>query len=99
MQDDALRAPIRRHTDFTLTDGALLRWVLAQVRTYGYAVSDRQLSVDTLSVAAPVTTAAGEVAAAVSVVVRHGSTSVTALADLVRRTGRAISRALGPPVA
>lgn len=99
VQDDVLRVPIRRHTDFTLTDSTLLRRVLAQVRTCGYAVSDRQLSVDTLSVAAPVTTATGEAAAAVSVVVRHGSTSVGALADLVRRTGRAISRALDPSVA
>lgn len=98
-QSDALRGPIQRHTDFTLTDTALLRRVLAQIRTRGYAVSDRQSSADTLSVAAPVTIPAGDVVAAVSVVVRHGSMPVGALADLVRRTGGAISRALDTPAA
>jgi DNA-binding IclR family transcriptional regulator len=94
VRDDVLVREIPRHTPFTLTDSGRLRAVLAQTRTCGYAVSDRQLSTDTLSVAAPVTTTGGEVTAAVSAVVRHGSTPVGALADLVRSTGRAISRAL-----
>jgi len=98
VQDEALAQPIQRHTPYTLTDHVQLRRVLAQIRVCGYAVSDRQLSADTLSVAAPVTTADGEVAAAVSVVVRHGSTRVGPLADLVRSAGRAISRALHTPV-
>jgi DNA-binding IclR family transcriptional regulator len=98
VQDDVLDRPIQRHTPFTLTDSGQLRRVLAQVRSCGYAVSDRQLSGETLSVAAPVTTAAGEVTAAVSVVVRHGSAPVGALAELVRFTGRAISRELHTPV-
>jgi DNA-binding IclR family transcriptional regulator len=97
VQEEALARTIPRHTPFTLTDSGRLRAVLAQARTCGYAVSDRQLSTDTLSVAAPVTTDDGEVTAAVSAVVRHGSTSVGALADLVRSCGRAISRALDTP--
>ncbi|WP_225634443.1 IclR family transcriptional regulator [Streptomyces solaniscabiei] len=97
VQDDALAREIPRHTPFTLTDSGRLRAVLAQTRTCGYAVSDRQLSTDTLSVAAPVTTSCGEVTAAVSVVVRHGSKPVGALADLVRSAGRTISRALHVP--
>lgn len=71
VQNDVLNRPIQRHTPFTLTDSGQLRRVLAQIRPCGYAVSDRQLSTDTLSVAAPVTTTAGEVTGAVSVVVRQ----------------------------
>ncbi|WP_247704052.1 IclR family transcriptional regulator [Streptomyces sp. RK76] len=97
VQEEALARTIPRHTPFTLTDSGRLRGILAQARTCGYALSDRQLSTDTLSVAAPVTTDDGEVTAAVSVVVRHGSTSVGALADLVRSCSRAISRALDTP--
>lgn len=99
VQDDALARVIPRHTPFTLTDSGRLRAVLAQVRTCGYSVSDRQLSTETLSVAAPVMAAGGEVIAAVSVVVRHGSIPVGALADLARSTSRAISRTLHTPAA
>jgi DNA-binding IclR family transcriptional regulator len=97
VQEEALARKIPRHTPFTLTGSGRLRAVLAQTRTCGYAVSDRQLSTDTLSVAAPITTNDGEVTAAVSVVVRHGSTPVGPLADLVRSCGRAISQALHTP--
>ncbi|MFC5225534.1 IclR family transcriptional regulator [Streptomyces fimbriatus] len=52
VQEDALDRVIPRYSSFTLTDSVRLRAVLAQVRTCGYSVSDRQLSSDTLSVAA-----------------------------------------------
>ncbi|WWQ68881.1 IclR family transcriptional regulator [Streptomyces sp. Q6] len=94
VQDVALATPLEAHTPFTLTDPAQLRRVLARTRACGYAVSDRQLSLDTLSVAAPVTGRSGEVVAALSLVVRHRSMPTGALADLVRTSGRAISRAL-----
>ncbi|OKJ88862.1 IclR family transcriptional regulator [Streptomyces sp. TSRI0107] len=97
VQDAVLGRPVPAHTEFTLTDSGSLRRVLAQIRACGYAVSDRQLSTDTLSVAAPVKDASGEVVAAVSVVVRHGSVPVGKLAGLVRSSGRAISGALHPP--
>ncbi|MEU6841710.1 IclR family transcriptional regulator [Streptomyces sp. NPDC046716] len=94
VQDAALGEPVKAHTAFTLCGAVQLRRVLAQVRACGYAVSDRQLSLDTLSVAAPVLSPDGEVVAAVSLVVRHGSMPTGALADLVRTSGRAITRAL-----
>ncbi|MER6499980.1 IclR family transcriptional regulator [Streptomyces sp. NPDC001455] len=94
VQDEALARPLSRHTPFTLTDTTQIRRALAQVHACGYAVSDRQLSLDTLSVAAPVVGVTGEIEAAVSVVVRHGSMPTGALADLVRTSCRAISRAL-----
>jgi DNA-binding IclR family transcriptional regulator len=53
-----------------------------------------QISLDTLSVAAPVHARHGQVVATVSLVVRHGTALPHALAPLVRTSARAISRAL-----
>lgn len=94
VQDDVLAGPIARYTPRTATDPARLRSMLADVRTTGFAVSDRQVSMDTLSVAAPVQDEHGRTVAAVSLVVRHGSRSPHSLAPLVRTSARAISRAL-----
>ncbi len=68
--------------------------MLADVRARGFSVSDRQVTMDSLSVGAAVTDARGDVVAAVSLVVRHGSVPPHALAPLVRTSARAISRAL-----
>ena len=82
-------------TPFTVTDPALLRRTLAEVRRAGVAVSDRQITDDALSVAAPVRGARGEVVAAVSVVVPWAGAQTPALLPTVRLAGRGISRALG----
>lgn len=96
VQDQVLAGPIERYTERTLTSGIQLRAALADVRARGYAVSDRQVTMDALSVAAPVHDSRGAVVAAVSIVVRYGSVSPHALAPLVRTSARAISRALAP---
>ena len=67
--------------------------MLADVRTKGFVVSDRQLSLETLSVAAPVHDDRRQVVAAVSLVVRHG-TSPQLLVPPLLTSARAISRAL-----
>ncbi|MDT7708342.1 MAG: hypothetical protein QOG20_3949 [Pseudonocardiales bacterium] len=97
LQEDVLAAPVERYTDYTVTDPKVLRGMLADVRTSGFSISDRQVTADALSVAAPVHDARGLVVAAVSLVVRHGSVSPHALAPLVRTSARAISRALAGP--
>jgi DNA-binding IclR family transcriptional regulator len=97
VQDEVLGGRIERFTGRTVTDPAQLRRMLAAVRSNGYAVSDRQVTMDALSVAAPIHDRSGKVVAAVSLVVRHGSTTPQALARLVRTSGSAISRALGTP--
>ena len=97
VQEEVLAAPIERFTARTVTDPARLRHMLADVRTSGFAVSDRQVTMDALSVAAPVHDGRGIVVAAVSLVVRHGSVSPHALAPLLRTSARAISRALAQP--
>jgi DNA-binding IclR family transcriptional regulator len=96
-QDEVLRSPIPRYTRYTVIDPVRLRALLAEVRALGYAVSDRQVTEDALSVAAPVRDGRGSVVAAVSLVVRHGTATPQQLAAPVRTTARAISRALSSP--
>ncbi|MHA6629531.1 IclR family transcriptional regulator [Pseudonocardia sichuanensis] len=97
VQEEVLRAPVERFTPQTVVDPARLRRMLADVRSSGFAVSDRQVTMDALSVAAPVHDDRGAVVAAVSLVVRHGSAPAHALAPLLRTSARAISRALALP--
>ncbi|GGY51447.1 IclR family transcriptional regulator [Streptomyces djakartensis] len=82
-------------TSYTITDPGRLRRVLAEVRRSGVAVSDRQVTEDALSVAAPLRGPDGAVTAAVSVVVPHAHAQVPVLAPAVRVAARGISRALG----
>jgi DNA-binding IclR family transcriptional regulator len=97
VQEEVLGGPIERFTPQTVVDPDQLRRMLAGVRTSGFAVSDRQVTMDALSVAAPVHDIRGVVVAAVSLVVRHGSASAHSLAPLLRTSARAISRALAQP--
>jgi DNA-binding IclR family transcriptional regulator len=100
VQERVLAAPLQRYTPFTLTDPRQLRRVLAEVRRTGVAVSDRQVTADAVSVAAPIEVR-GTVVAALSIVVRGRSpAAVRSLTPGVRAAARGISRALarsGPP--
>ncbi|MFF8014976.1 IclR family transcriptional regulator C-terminal domain-containing protein [Streptomyces sp. NPDC007929] len=82
-------------TPYTITEPERLRRVLADVRRSGLAVSDRQVTEDALSVAAPIRGADGSVSAAVSIVVPHAAAQVPVLGPAVRVAARGISRALG----
>ncbi|MPQ98836.1 helix-turn-helix domain-containing protein [Modestobacter sp. I12A-02628] len=94
VQERVLAAPLHRFTEHTVVDPRRLRAVLAEVRRAGCAVSDRQVTVDAVSVAAPVL-ARGEVVAALSVVVRGSSAAaVRSVTPGVRAAARAISRAV-----
>src|ERR1700745_324044 len=66
VQREVLAGSLERFTDHTITDPARLARVLAEVRRDGVAISDRQVTDDAMSVAAPVTDATGEVIAALS---------------------------------
>ncbi|HET6709181.1 IclR family transcriptional regulator [Amycolatopsis sp.] len=94
VQEEVLGSPIERYTSETVTDPDRLRHMLADVRTHGFSISERQVTLDSLSVGAPIHDARGRVVAAVSLVVRYGSVSPHALAPLVMTSARAISRAL-----
>ncbi|PZF94622.1 IclR family transcriptional regulator [Micromonospora endophytica] len=97
VQEQVLAAPLERYTELTITDPKRLRRDLAEARRLGYAVSDRQVTMDALSVAAPICGADGSAVAAISLVVAYDRADPVALAPLVQAAGRAISRALGRP--
>jgi DNA-binding IclR family transcriptional regulator len=94
VQEEVLSSPIDRYTAKTVTDPVELRRMLADTRSNGFSISDQQVTMDALSVGAPIRDRQGAVVAAVSLVVRHGSTTPHALARLVRTSAQAISRAL-----
>jgi len=94
VQEAVLAAPLRRYTRHTITDPVQLRRALAEVRRTGVAVSDRQVTEDAVSVAAPIS-ARGTVVAALSIVVRGTSpAAVRPMAPGVQAAARAISRTL-----
>jgi DNA-binding IclR family transcriptional regulator len=95
VQERVLAVPLSRYTELTICEPGHLRRVLAAVRRDGYAVSDRQVTMDALSVAAPILSADGAVVAALSLVVAYERANVVALAPLVQAAGRTISRSVG----
>jgi DNA-binding IclR family transcriptional regulator len=92
--EEVLRRPLTRYTSHTVTAPDELRRLLGDVRAHGYAVNDRQVTMDSLSVAAAIRNAGGNVVAAVSIVVEVGSALPAALAPAVQAAARAISRSL-----
>ena len=94
-QERYCAGPLASFTPYTITDPARLRRVLAETRRTGVAVSDRQVTDDALSVAAPVRGTGGAVVAAVSIVVPQVDAQVPVLVPAVRVAARGISRALG----
>ncbi|MDR7304291.1 IclR family transcriptional regulator [Haloactinomyces albus] len=97
VQQELLDAPLDRYSPKTITDPAALREKLASIRQSGFAVSDGQVTVDALSVAAPVLGQDGSVVAAVSLVVRAEGAQSAMLRPVVQSAARAITRALHTP--
>lgn len=97
LQEQVLASPLKRYTEKTICDPDELRRALAEVRRTGVAVSDRQIELISLSVAAPVHGSRGEVVAALSVVVPAATSDARAYVPVVRAAARGISRALGAP--
>jgi DNA-binding IclR family transcriptional regulator len=94
VQERVLAGPLPRYTPYTLIDPREVRRLLADVRRTGVAISDRQVTADTVSVAAPVEVR-GNVVAALSIVVRGTSpAAVRSMAPGVRAAARGISRTL-----
>jgi DNA-binding IclR family transcriptional regulator len=93
-QERYLAGPLAVFTGKTIADPARLRRALAEVRHQGFAVSDGQVTLDALSVAAPVRGRENDVVAALSIVVRRGAAGPATLAPAVRTAALGISRAL-----
>jgi DNA-binding IclR family transcriptional regulator len=97
VQERVLADPLTAYTRHTITDPRRLRRVLAEVRRTGMAISDRQVTEDAVSVAAPVEVC-GTVVAALSIVVRGSSpAAVRDFAPGVRAAARGIGRTLASP--
>lgn len=91
-----LARPLRRFTPYTVCDPVGVRSLLAQVRSGGFVISDRQIEAVSLSVAAPVSQGSGPVVAALSIVVPAVGTNPHTWVPAVRAAARGISRALAP---
>jgi DNA-binding IclR family transcriptional regulator len=94
LQEKVLAAPMRRFTSKTIDSPERLRRVIAEVRRRRIAVSEGQITLDALSVAAPVFDADGRVAAALSVVV-PGDHRPREYLPAVQAAAWGISRGLG----
>ncbi|WP_199429927.1 IclR family transcriptional regulator [Qaidamihabitans albus] len=97
VQEQVLAAPLKRYSAKTISSAARLRRELAEVRRNGYAISDGQIELDALSVAAPVYGGDDTVTAAISIVVPAEGTDPRTLVPAVRAAARGISRVLGAP--
>ncbi|MEJ3654497.1 IclR family transcriptional regulator [Actinomycetes bacterium KLBMP 9759] len=97
LQERVLTGPLRRYTSKTMCKPDEVRRALADVRRTGVAVSDGQIELIALSVAAPVRGPRGEVVAALSVVVPAETSDARAYVPVVRAAARGISRVLGAP--
>ncbi|OBJ83312.1 hypothetical protein A9W96_28025 [Mycobacterium sp. 1245852.3] len=94
VQDMVLAEPLERYTPYTVTSPVQLRRILANVRTQGFAVNDRQITADSLSVAVPVRGPEGTVVSALALVVPTGYATPRALVPLLQAAARGISREL-----
>ncbi|MEO9246320.1 IclR family transcriptional regulator [Citricoccus nitrophenolicus] len=93
-QEDYLSGRLEQRTPMTVTDPQELRRMLASIRSRGFAVSDRQVVMDAVSVAAPIRGAHGQVIAALSVNTPWGSLKEQTMAHAVQTTALAITRSM-----
>jgi DNA-binding IclR family transcriptional regulator len=94
LQEQVLAGPLRSYTTKTICRPDDLRRTLADVRRTGVAVSDGQIELIALSVAAPVHGPRGDVVAALSVVVPAEGGDARPFVPVVRAAARGISRSL-----
>jgi DNA-binding IclR family transcriptional regulator len=97
LQEQVLAGPLKRYTAKTICEPEKVRRTLADVRRTGVAVSDGQIELIALSIAAPVRGPRGDVVAALSVVVPAEATDPRAYIPVVRAAARGLSRTLGAP--
>lgn len=101
LQEEVIGGPLPTFTERTTATARELRELLADARRNGYAVSDRQINPEYVSVAAPIYGPDDTVVAALSLIVPHTEPHGPGVGHLVQATARGISRALGartPPL-
>lgn len=94
VQEQVLAAPLATFTPYTIGEAARLRRILAEVRRSGFALSDRQITDDAFSVAAPVLGPSKHCVAALSIVVPADDPHRASWAAAVRAAANGISRLL-----
>lgn len=93
LQERVLAGPLRRYTQKTIVSPRALRAALAEVRRTGVAVSDGQIELAALSIAAPVFGPYEEVVAALSIVI-PAREKPAPYVPAVRAAARGITRVL-----
>lgn len=98
VRNAVMSEPLTRYTDDTITEPAVLRDRLEQIRAQDFNISVNDLDEGAFSVAAPIRNAADDVVAAISVagaIARFDETRQGQYLDLVRAAAREISGKLG----
>ncbi|EHR49870.1 transcriptional regulator [Saccharomonospora marina XMU15] len=96
LQERVIAQPLRALTDETITDPKALRAKLAEVREQGHALCAGHIHPDATGVAVPVRGRAGQVIAALGLVVPNDGQAWASI-PLLRAAARGISRALASP--
>ncbi|WP_200847194.1 IclR family transcriptional regulator [Microbacterium sp. 18062] len=95
VREEVLSGELRPFTSNTYSSRAELQPALDEIARQGYAISDRQIRPELVSVAAPIAQPSGSVVGALSLILPYERADGTHMVHLVRSTARAISRALG----
>ena len=92
------RTPLEARTEYTVTDPAALRDILAQVRRDGYAMISEELELGLRSIAVPVRGASGQVLAALNVGVQAARVPAERMREdflpILRRTAQDLAALL-----
>jgi DNA-binding IclR family transcriptional regulator len=96
LRERVLASPLASYTDKTITDPAVLRRVLAEVRRQGFALNPGHVHPEATGVAAPIFDTSGRVIAAVSAIVPNVPEARSTIGVLLA-TARGITRAISAP--
>ncbi|QOD04406.1 IclR family transcriptional regulator [Pseudarthrobacter sp. BIM B-2242] len=94
-QDKILARPLTKYTDTTLTEPALLRRHLADIRQRGFAAMPGVIVPETTGIAVPVFGPDNTAVAALSVIVPRTEENTSARVPVLMAGARGVSRALG----
>ncbi|MGH3341473.1 MAG: IclR family transcriptional regulator [Carbonactinosporaceae bacterium] len=94
LREQVLAGRLERFTPYTIVMPGKLRQALAEVRRSGLAYCYEEMTLGSVSLAAPVRDRPGPVVAALSIVVRSFPVDTQRLAPAVRRAARGLSREL-----
>jgi DNA-binding IclR family transcriptional regulator len=90
--EEVIARGLQRLTPHTMTDPDALRRCLAEIRRVGYAVTREEMTLGTVSVAAPIRGPEDEIVGAISLVVDSRGADVARLVPVVRTVAMGLSR-------